>query len=138
MIFTVSDRYKNIFFVSVDSNKGVRYTYQCNNGVSMMNEIREIAELLAKMDSADEIFAFLKEMLTESELSVLSKRWRILKLLSEGKTQRDIAKELSVSLCKVTRGSKICKSKNAIVNKLINGDYDEQQKYKQKQYSAIV
>ena len=100
-----------------------------------MNEIREIAELLSKMESADEIFAFLKEILTESELSVLSKRWRILKMLSEGKTQRDIAKELSVSLCKVTRGSKICKSPNAIVNKLINGDYYEQQNYKQ--YSAI-
>ena len=97
--------------------------------------MNEIAELLSKMGSADEIFNFLKELLTESELSILSKRWRILKLLLEGKTQRDIAKELSVSLCKVTRGSKVCKSPNAIVNKyLINGDnYNERNK---KQYSA--
>ena len=103
-----------------------------------MNGIKEIAKLLSKIDSADEIFNFFKELLTESELSLLSKRWRILKLLLEGKTQRDIAKELSVSLCKITRGSKICKSPNAIVNKyLINGDnYDERKKYNKKQYSA--
>ena len=103
-----------------------------------MNEIKAIAELLSKMDSADEISEFLKELLTESVLSVLSKRWRILNLLLQGKTQRDIAKELSVSLCKVTRGSKICKSPNAIVNKyLINGDNYER-KYDQKQYSADI
>ncbi len=87
-----------------------------------MNEIKAVAELLSKMDSADEIFQFLKELLTESELSVLSKRWRILNLLLEGRTQRDIAKELSVSLCNVTRGSKICKSPNAVVNKYLIND----------------
>ena len=70
------------------------------------------------MNSA-EIEQFLTEMLTESELSVLSKRWRILNMLSEGITQREIAKELNVSLCKVTRGAKIIKLNNNIVNKYL-------------------
>lgn len=96
-----------------------------------MNEIRKIAEILSQINSADEIIEFLNEILTESELSVLSKRWRILAMLSEGRTQREIAKELSVSLCKITRGSKIYKKPNAIVNNyLINGVNYEKNSFK--------
>ncbi len=84
-----------------------------------MNSIKEISNLISKISSENEIYEFISELLTESEISTLSKRWRILKMLSEGKTQRDIAKELNVSLCKVTRGSKILKDENAIVYKLI-------------------
>ena len=83
-----------------------------------MNSIQQISNIISKMNSA-ESEQFLTEMLTESELSVLSKRWRILNMLSEGITQREIAKELNVSLCKVTRGAKIIKLNNNIVNKYL-------------------
>ena len=83
-----------------------------------MNSIEQISNIISKMNSA-EIEQFLTEMLTESELSVLSKRWCILNMLSEGITQREIAKELNVSLCKVTRGAKIIKLNNNIVNKYL-------------------
>ena len=56
-----------------------------------MNSIEQISNIISKMNSA-EIEQFLTEMLTESELSVLSKRWRILNMLSEGITQLEIAK----------------------------------------------
>lgn len=84
-----------------------------------MNSIDEISSVLSKMNQA-EINQFLAEILTESELSVLSKRWRILNMLSEGITQREIAKELNVSLCKVTRGAKIMKTKDSITNKYLS------------------
>jgi len=84
-----------------------------------MENIREISEYINKMNSTDEIYEFFKELLTDSEIETLSKRWRILKMLKDGKTQRDIASELGVSLCKVTRGSKIIKNENAIVTKLL-------------------
>lgn len=84
-----------------------------------MNSIDEISSVLSKMNQA-EINQFLAEMLTESELSVLSKRWRILNMLSEGITQREIAKELNVGLCKVTRGAKIMKTKDSITNKYLS------------------
>ena len=93
-----------------------------------MGEIREIAKILSQMSSEDDIFNFLKEILSESELSDLSKRWRILIMLSEGRTQRDIANELSVSLCKVTRGSKILKEQDAVVKEMINGVRNEKEK----------
>ena len=84
-----------------------------------MDTIKEISEIINKIKTSEEIYNFLLELLTESELAVLSKRWRILKMLDEGKTQREITKELNVSLCNVTRGAKIIKNKNAAVRKYL-------------------
>ena len=82
-----------------------------------MESIKEISKILKNIESSKEIQNFLLELLTESEVETLSKRWRIVKMLIGGKTQRDIAKELNVSLCKVTRGSKILKNKDSVISK---------------------
>lgn len=86
-----------------------------------MDNIKELSIVIEKLKNHREIYKFLNEILTKSELVVLSKRWRILKMLNEGMTQREIAKELNVSLCKVTRGSKILKDKNALIKKYLKG-----------------
>lgn len=83
----------------------------------MNSNIEEITNFIFKLNSQEEAQAFLKEMLSEAEMSALSKRWRILSMLAEGRTQRDIVKELKVSLCKVTRGSKLLKDKNSVITK---------------------
>lgn len=74
-----------------------------------METLKEISKLVKNINTEAEITAFFKELLTESEIETLSKRWRILGMLKQGYTQREIAKELQVSLCKVTRGAKIMK-----------------------------
>ena len=84
-----------------------------------MNNLDELSKIINKLHSDKEINNFLSELLTESEINILSKRWRIMKMLQEGLTQREIAKNLSVSLCKVTRGAKILKDKNAITTKIL-------------------
>ena len=90
-----------------------------------MQNIQKISKLVKNLHSEAEIESFFKELLTESEIETLSKRWRILDLLARGATQRDIAKELKVSLCKVTRGAKILKDKDSILaNYLIKGGYN--------------
>lgn len=90
-----------------------------------MQYIQKISKLVKNLHSEAEIESFFKELLTESEIETLSKRWRILDLLARGATQRDIAKELKVSLCKVTRGAKILKDKDSILaNYLIKGGYN--------------
>lgn len=87
-----------------------------------MKNIEEISNLVKNFYTEAEIVTFLRELLTESELDTLSKRWRILKMLANGSTQREIAKDLQVSLCKVTRGAKILKNKNSALAKyLIKG-----------------
>lgn len=84
-----------------------------------MKNIEEISTLIKNFYTEAEIIAFFKELLTESELETLSKRWRIMRMLADGSTQREIANELGVSLCKVTRGSKILKDKNSILTKCL-------------------
>ncbi len=86
-----------------------------------MQYIAEISEILSKMDK-DEIYNLFQELMTTSEIDTLSKRWRILKMLKSNCTQRQIASELEVSLCKVTRGAKILKKSNSVVGKYIKGD----------------
>ena len=87
----------------------------------MNSNIKEISKIIKNLKSEDEILEFLNEILTESELHILSKRWHILKLLSQGQTQRQIAQNLNVSLCNVTRGAKILKENDAIVKKYLKG-----------------
>ncbi|MBQ2643997.1 helix-turn-helix domain-containing protein [bacterium] len=83
-----------------------------------MENILEISKKIKNLKTDNEIYNFLLVILTKSEVETLSKRWQILKMLKEGKTQREIAKELKVSLCKVTRGSKILKQTNSIIANL--------------------
>ena len=84
-----------------------------------MDSIKEISKTVKNMNSEKEVYNFLLEILTESEVETLSKRWRIVNLLMQGKSQREIAKELQVSLCKVTRGAKILKNKNSVTKKVL-------------------
>ena len=87
-------------------------------------QIRDLIDSVVKIDSEVEMESFFKELLTESEIETLSKRWRILRMLNEGTTQRDIAKELQVSLCKVTRGAKILKDEKSVLAKMIKEKKD--------------
>ena len=82
-------------------------------------EIENLSEVLYNSKSASCVCDFLLELLTKSELETLSKRWRILSMLAEGKTQREIAQDLKVSLCKVTRGAKILKDNKSVIKKYL-------------------
>jgi len=84
-----------------------------------MKSIADISKRLSKLSSSLEIENFLLEILTESEVETLSKRWRILQMLKNGETQRDISKKLNVSLCKVTRGAKILKNNDSMISKIL-------------------
>ena len=84
-----------------------------------MDSIKEISKAINNLKSDSKVYNFLLEILTESEVETLSKRWRIVNMLMQGKSQREISKELKVSLCKVTRGAKILKSKNSVTKEII-------------------
>ena len=106
-------------FVTVDRNKTMVYNDTIYSNGENMKDIEEISKMLKNLKSETEIYNFMLELFTKAELSTLSKRWRILNMLNQGVTQREIAKELNVSLCKVTRGSKIIKDRNAVITKYL-------------------
>ena len=53
-----------------------------------MDSILEISKAMRQLKSDNEARSFLEEILTKAELADISKRWRILKMLNEGYTQR--------------------------------------------------
>ncbi len=84
-----------------------------------MEKIREIARALSAVDDEALIEEFLKSILTENEISEVSSRWELVKLLRAGMSQRKISEKLGLSLCKITRGSKELKKKHSPFRRMI-------------------
>jgi TrpR family trp operon transcriptional repressor len=78
-----------------------------------MTPLTELAHLLASTDDPRLVEEVLSALLTPSEAHDLSARWELVKRLDQGETQRQIAKELHLSLCKITRGSRELKKTNS-------------------------
>jgi TrpR family trp operon transcriptional repressor len=78
-----------------------------------------VAGVLSSIGSPAEMASFLKELLTPGEIRDITLRWKLLELLADGVPQRKIAEELQVSLCKITRGSRIMKQKDAVAARVL-------------------
>lgn len=55
----------------------------------------------------DDLDGFLEDMMTPQEIEALDERIKIMHALAAGKTQREIAEELALSITTVSRGSRI-------------------------------
>ncbi len=71
-----------------------------------MESFSELARVLAQLRDPGLVERFLRALLTPSEAADLGSRWELVKRLEAGETQRAIAAELHLSLCKITRGSR--------------------------------
>ena len=80
----------------------------------------ELLTILAKIDEIRRIKRFLEELFTSAELKDVSLRWQLIKMLSDNIPQRDIASKLHISLCKITRGSKILKEPDSATRKMLD------------------
>lgn len=58
---------------------------------------------------------FLRELCTPAECVDLAKRWRLVRELISGKTQRAVARELGMSLCRITRGARYVKDPESVL-----------------------
>ncbi len=88
-----------------------------------MHQLRELAEIFCKIDDAAEMEQLFEEIFTPRERADIVLRWALLKDLFRGKPQRSIAAELGISLCKITRGSRIIKDKKSVIYKILNQTY---------------
>jgi len=73
----------------------------------------EFLSVLAETTDQEKVRAFLDDILTPRERSDLAMRWQLMVELHQGQTQRSIAKRHNISLCKITRGSKILKTEDS-------------------------
>jgi TrpR family trp operon transcriptional repressor len=65
---------------------------------------RELVLALSRTDDSNLIEDFLKSLLTDNEVYEVASRWALVKLIDNGVTQRQISRDLGLSLCKITRG----------------------------------
>ncbi len=80
----------------------------------------ELASILAGTPDEALIAEFMRELLTEAEVVEIARRWRLVKLLHEGRPQREIAARLHLSLCKITRGSKELKRPESAFKRMLD------------------
>jgi TrpR family trp operon transcriptional repressor len=73
--------------------------------------LTELNEYLMSANDIESMNQRLIELLTPIELIEISKRLQIIKMLKQGNSQRDIAKQLGVGIATVTRGSHVIKHK---------------------------
>jgi TrpR family trp operon transcriptional repressor len=81
---------------------------------------QQLLDVILSIKDRDELEFFFEEILTPAELSDLSLRWKLLKELHAGMTQRKIAEKYGISLCKITRGSKVLKKKGSVALKVLD------------------
>ncbi|MGP1419782.1 MAG: Trp family transcriptional regulator [Sphaerochaetaceae bacterium] len=91
-----------------------------------MENLDELVEIFARTTDRRTVRRLMEELLTRSELEDLSKRWYLMKELYKGKPQRRIASEMEISLCKITRGSRILKQDNSEFRKILSEMFDDQ------------
>ena len=82
-------------------------------------DFAELSEAFASISDPSEIRKLLMEICSESECCDIALRWRLMKMLASGMTQRRIAESLHMSLCKITRGSRYMKSEDSILRRLV-------------------
>ncbi len=84
-----------------------------------MSAFDRLVEVFVSIKSQDSMCKFLKELLTPGEMRDITLRWMLLERLVDGVTQRKIAKDLKISLCKITRGSKILKQDGSVTARVL-------------------
>jgi TrpR family trp operon transcriptional repressor len=79
----------------------------------------ELSRTLAAIQEPEFIGDFLRCLLTPAETADIAARWALVKALDEGHPQREIAKSLGISLCKITRGSRELKKPNSAFRRVL-------------------
>ncbi|MDR2098319.1 MAG: trp operon repressor [Spirochaetaceae bacterium] len=79
----------------------------------------EMAAVLAETRDKPLIMEFFNCLFTPSERADIAARWALIKALDKKTPQRTIAKDLGLSLCKITRGSKELKKPDSAFAKML-------------------
>ncbi|MFP4178569.1 MAG: Trp family transcriptional regulator [Spirochaetaceae bacterium] len=90
-----------------------------NNHWDENRPLAELSRALAICKDEELMEEFLGSLFTPAEVKEMGKRWALVRLLREEMSQRKIAGELGLSLCKITRGSKELKRENSPFRRII-------------------
>ena len=85
----------------------------------------DLLNIVLSIKDKEELKSFIDDMFTEKEVEDVVQRYLLMDDLYKGKSQRDIARDRSMSLCKITRGSKMLKKKEGFMRKFCSDKYDD-------------
>ena len=85
-----------------------------------MQDLSELIKIITNITSVEDMNKLFEEIFTSKEKYDIALRWRLMKDLYNSVPQREISHNLGISLCKITRGSKILKQEESICKKLIS------------------
>lgn len=74
---------------------------------------------MAETKDSQLILGFLGDLLTPNERHEVATRWELVRRIHRGISQRTISRDLGLSLCKITRGSKILKDPDSAFRRMI-------------------
>lgn len=84
-----------------------------------------LMDLLCSITDKDEMESLMDDILTEREISDIIQRYLLMDDLYRGISQREIASKRKMSLCKITRGSRMLKKKDGYMRRLLSERYDD-------------
>ncbi|UCD63866.1 MAG: transcriptional regulator [Candidatus Zixiibacteriota bacterium] len=85
-----------------------------------MSRTYQIFDVFAEVIDRKTMKRLFSEVFTPAEIQDVALRWRLMKMLHEGIPQREIAHRLGISLCKITRGSRVLKAKNSVSKRILD------------------
>lgn len=83
------------------------------------DSMKELISLIRNSKDEKLAFDFITSLLTTPEFKAIGSRWLIVKEIDKGTTQREIARNFSMSLCKITRGSKELNKPDSAFRKML-------------------
>ena len=91
----------------------------------MDDNLTEIIGIFSETTDRRDMRRLFEDVFTDAERADIAKRWYIFKELYRGTPQRKIAKDMEVSLCKITRGSKTLKKDDSVIRHVLSEMFDE-------------
>lgn len=91
----------------------------------MDSNLEDLIKIFANTADEAQMHKLFEEVFTPSEQKDFALRWNLMKDLYRGIPQREIAANHGISLCKITRGSKILKQKDSYCRRILSDRYDD-------------
>lgn len=85
----------------------------------------DLIRIFTEVKSEEDMKALFEDMFTDAEIKDFTIRWKLMNDLYNHVPQRAIASELKISLCRITRGSRMLKKKDGYVRRKLSERYDD-------------
>lgn len=93
--------------------------------IDLTESYNDLLDVFARVESRQDMKALFEDMFTNAEIKDFTIRWKLMNDLYQHVSQRAIASELRISLCRITRGSRMLKKKDGYVRKLLGERYSD-------------